>query len=128
MKKNFVFSWIVGFILIIGLVIIGCNKTEADDSPSSVMKQCLESILKGDAKTVSELWVEPEPALRVFATITDLDKADAAEILKTGRFEETIKGNKAVVKAIYKDGSTSEMDFVKVNRKWKICIGCSDPD
>ena len=124
MKK----TWIIGFILIIGLVVVGYNKAEANDSPTSVVKQLYDAFIKGDEKTFSELWVNPEVALFLYGMATwsddnaDKERKDLAEILRTAKFEETVNGDKAIVKIIKKNGSTDKFDLMKIDGKWKIYL------
>ena len=109
---------IIGFTLLIGLMISGCNKAEANDSPTSVAKQFCETILKGDAKACSELWVESTEGF-VRCSVAPKEYANPERIAK---FEETINGDNAIVTITYNDNSTFDIDLKKVNGKWKIYI------
>jgi len=131
MKKNLAFSLIISFILIIGLVIVGDRKSWAADSPTSVVKQSYAARAKGDMKALSKLYVDPKEALRMFlmdGEPHDGMKEEAAQTPKTSKFEETIDGDKAIVKIIlvYDDSYTPEYHLKKVGGKWKICFNdCS---
>ena len=122
MKK----TWIIGFTLLIGLMISGCNKAEANDSPTSVVKQCYDALAKGDEKTFHDLWDDFKTSSVLFEVMS---KRDTVQILKTAKFEEIINGDEAIVKVTFKyDKSsyredmslTDDVDLVKINGKWKI--------
>lgn len=118
MKKTFSLIGLISLILIIGLAIVGCSK--GGGSPSNVAKQLYAAIEKGDAKTIGEL-MTPEAAQMM---VMFLEKAKGMITAKGGitKTEETINGDKAVVKTTFKDGSTEELNFVKIDGKWKANI------
>ena len=122
MKKN----WIIGFIIIIGLLIVGYNKAGAEDSPILVVKQCYNAIVKGDATTFNELWANSKKALLIFSMTSKEETTQAAEDLKTAKLEETINGDKATVKVINKNSSINiiipDINLMKVDGKWKVYL------
>ena len=118
MKKYSFLVGLIGFTLIIGFVIVGCSK--GGGSPSDVAKQLYVAIEKGDAKTVGEL-MTPEAAQMMTMFMEKAKGMVAAKGGITGT-EETIDGDTAVVKTTFKDGSTEELEFVKVDGKWKVTI------
>ena len=119
MKRN---SWIIGFILIIGLVVVGYNKAGAqtNDSPIAVVKQYFNAIVKKDAKTLHKLCINSEFASSIIPETDKMEIEKIKESLKTAKFEETINENEAIVEIIEKDGRASEVKLLKVDGKWKI--------
>lgn len=115
MKKTFSLTVLISLVLIIGLAVVGCGK---GGSPSSVTRQLYAAIEKGDAKTIGEL-MTPEAAQML---VMFLEKAKGMVIAKGGitKTEETINGDNAVVTTTFKDGTTEELDLVKIDGKWKV--------
>ncbi|MDR2476769.1 MAG: DUF4878 domain-containing protein [Treponema sp.] len=113
MKKYSFLLGLIGFMLI-----IGCSK--GGGSPSDVAKQLYTALEKGDAKTVGEL-MTPEAAQMMTMF---MEKAKGMVTAKGGitSTEETIDGDTAVVKTTFKDGSIEELEFVKIDGKWKVTI------
>jgi hypothetical protein len=118
MKKFLFLVRLISLMLVIGFLVIGCGK--GGGSPSDVAKQLYTALEKGDAKTVGEL-MTPEAA----QTMTMfMEKVKGMVVAKGGitNTEETIDGDTAVVKTTFKDGTTGELEFVKVDGKWKATI------
>ena len=116
MKNIFRFIWL---ILIVGLVITNYSKVQAEDSPSEVVKQFHTAMVKGNIKAMAELTDIPEILLTF-----SFEKDQKAHIAKGDivKIEETIDGNIAIVKIIYKNGSIEEGKLIKIDGKWKIKI------
>jgi hypothetical protein len=53
-----------------------------------------------------------------------MEKAKGQMVDKKGvaSTEEKIDGDKAVVKVTYKDGSTDDINLIKVDGKWKVTV------
>jgi hypothetical protein len=118
MRRTLYFAGFIGFILIIGLTVFGCAK--GGGSPSSVSKQFYTALEKGDTKAVNEL-MTPESA-EMMAMFMEKAKGTIASKGGVTKTEETINGDTAVVKTTFKDGSTEELNLVKVDGKWKIIM------
>jgi ketosteroid isomerase-like protein len=122
MKRNFFLT--VFILLIIGLMITGCSSS---GKPSSVVKKFYTAIEKGDTAAFNELMTPDSAQMMImFAEKAKgmLDeKADSGSITNAiSKMEETINGDTATVKTIFKDGSTENLDLVKVDGKWKISM------
>ena len=118
MKKNLFSIGLVSLILIIGLALAGCSK--GGGSPSSIARQFYAALEKSDSKAIGELMTPDAAAtMLVFAEKAKGMIAAKGSIKST---KETINGNTAVVKATFTDGSTEELNFVKVDGKWKVTI------
>jgi ketosteroid isomerase-like protein len=118
MKKLSFLMGFIGFALMIGFLFLGCNK--GGGSPSDVTRKLYTAIEKGDAKAVGEL-MTPEAA----QTMTMfMEKAKGMVAAKGGitTTKETIDGDTAVVETTFKDGSSEELNLVKVDGKWKVTI------
>ena len=114
MKK----SWLIGFIIVIGLIVGGCNKPVVNDSPATVVKKYYDAILKGDSKTYSELHTDPEDILRLHKNESMQYKKEREEMYgKIERYEEIINGDEATVNVI---GIPNREKLIKVDGKWKI--------
>jgi ketosteroid isomerase-like protein len=116
MKKIITLVGAVGLVLIVGFTVLNCG----GGSPSSVVRKLYTAFEKGDTKAINEL-MTPESAAMM---IMFLEKIKGSVTEKGGieKTEEKIDGNKAVVKTTYKDGSTDELNLVKVDGKWKVTI------
>ena len=115
---------VVAFVLIIGLVFVNCAKTEINNSPSAVIEQYYNALLKEDAKAYCELHVDPNDALKWFNLAMSANTKKDRERLfgQIERYEETIDGDKATVRPIHKEDHLSggQIQLKKVNGKWKI--------
>ena len=118
MRKGLSLTAIIGIILIIGFVAIGCSK--GGGSPSNVVKQLYSAIEKGDTKASSEL-MTPKAA-EIILTFGEKMKGEVVAKGGITGMEEKINGDKATVKTTFKDGSSENFDLVKVDGKWKVDI------
>ena len=128
MKKTFLLASLISIMLIVGLVLIGCGGDK--NSPSGVAKQFYAAAEKGDFKGMTAL-MDPQSAQFMAAMGEKIEGAVNSEggvkesvntkggVVKT---EETIDGDTAKVKLTFKDGSTEDLDLVKVDGKWKVTI------
>jgi len=115
MKKLHSILAVVGLLLAVALTGIGCS---GNSSPSKVAKQFYAVVEKGDTKNYSKV-MTPGMAqdMAMFG-----EKAKAMLAAKNGiaSMNETIDGDKATVEVKFKDGSTSNVELVKLDGKWKV--------
>jgi hypothetical protein len=107
---------LIGFAIIIGLVVAGCGN--GGGSPSNVVKRYYAALAKGDAKTLGEV-MTPKGAANLSSFMTKAKDHVTALGEITGT-EETVDGDTGVVRVTFKNGSTEEIDVVKIGGKWKV--------
>jgi hypothetical protein len=117
MKKHFSFIVLISFLLIMGIVVMGCS---GGGSPTSVVKKLHTAIEKGDSKAIGQL-MTPEAA-QMMVAMGDKAKGMISSYGGISKMEETINGDDAVVKVTYKNGETSNYELVKIDGKWKVTI------
>jgi hypothetical protein len=106
---------LIGFIVIIGLAVVSCG---TGGSPAGVVKRYYAALAKGDAKTLGEVMTPKGAAnLSNFLTKAKDHVTALGEITST---EEFIDGDSAVVRVNFKNGSTEEIDVVKIDGKWRV--------
>jgi len=118
MKKYLFSIGIVCFALIVTFTLIGCGKV--GNSPSSVARKFYTALEKGDSKAIGEV-MTPEAA-QMMAMF--MEKAKGMIVAKGGivKTEEEIDDDTAVVTTTFKDGTTEELNLVKIDGKWKVTI------
>ena len=118
MRRNLFLVGFIGFIMIIGLTVFGCGK--GGGSPSSVTKQFYTALEKGDQNAINELMTEKDAQMMSMF----MEKAQGTVSARGGvaKTEETIDGDTAKVKTTFKDGSTEELNLVKIDGKWKVTM------
>jgi len=108
---------LLGLALAVALGFTGCG----GPSPSKVTKQFFAAVEKGDMADLHKCaTAETVSTARVFK-----EKAKGWVHAKGGvvSAEETIKDSKtAVVRVKFKDGSTENIDVVKVKGRWKVSV------
>jgi hypothetical protein len=109
---------LTSLILLIGFAFASCG---GGASPTSVVKQLHTAIEKEDAKQINELMTPGAAAL--INGMLEKAKGSVTEKGKIKKTEETIDGDKAVVKVTYDDGQEASFDLVKVDGKWKVDLG-----
>ncbi|MCL2025689.1 MAG: DUF4878 domain-containing protein [Leptospirales bacterium] len=120
LRRNFL---IIAFLAVL-LAFSACDK--GDGSPSNVVKQFWAALEKKDEAAVAKLLSEPEIApaffrmVTVFGDVKHFDKTIAKNAFTIVNMEETINGDTAVVKAAFKDGTTSNFELIKLDGKWKL--------
>ncbi|WP_461245992.1 DUF5640 domain-containing protein [Treponema sp. R6D11] len=94
------------------------NNNKSDGKASAVVKQYYAALAKGDAKTIGKV-MTAKGAQNITPFMSKAkDHVDAlGKITKT---EEIINGNSGVVKVMFSNGATEEIDVIKVDGKWKI--------
>jgi hypothetical protein len=101
--------------LTFGLVLAACGN---GDSPTGVVKQYYAALAKGDAKTLGVVMTpKGTENLTPFMEKAKEHVTTLGEITNT---EETIDGDTGIVKVTFADGTTEEIDVVKVDGKWKV--------
>jgi preprotein translocase subunit SecG len=121
MKNTIRILGIIALVAIIGLTMMACGGGGGGgESPSSVAKKCIAAVEKGDEKGIAATMTDDSAAL----VISLMEKAKGQMVDKKGvaSTEEKIDGDKAVVKVTYKDGSTDDLNLVKVDGKWKVTV------
>ena len=116
---------LINLMLVIGLVVAGYSKAQAEDSPSDVVKKWYKALEKGDKKTFCDLTTNPEKALGMFA--------DMERQLKEHKKRKTSGMPMTIYEAKIYDGITyvgvsgfagqenyGEWSLVKIDGKWKI--------
>jgi hypothetical protein len=117
MKKILSVAGMIGFMLIIGFTVISCGNK---GSPSSVVRQFYTAVEKGNTESINELMAPGEgQVMLMFAEKAKGTVASRGGIKKT---EETINGDKAVVKTTFKDDSAEDLHLIKVDGKWRITL------
>jgi hypothetical protein len=117
MKKILSIAGMISLTLIIGLAAISCEKK---GSPSSVIRQFYTAVEKGNADEIKRLMAPGEgEVMLMFA-----EKAKGMITSRGGirNVEETINGDKAVVKTNFKDDSTEELHLINVDGEWKVTL------
>ena len=117
MKKVLSIAGIISLMLIIGFAAISCGKK---GSPSSVVKNFYAAVEKGSTEEFTKLMAPGEGEVMLML-------AEKAKGMITSRggiknVEETITGDKAVVKTFFKDDSTEELHLVNVDGEWKVTL------
>ena len=116
MRKRVSLAGIIGLLLIIIVVVIGCGRGGA--SPSSVIRQLYTAIERGNTAAINELMVQEAAGMMImFLSKAQEGLAEQGGIEST---EETIDGDTASVIVTFRDGSTQEYDLVRVDGKWKV--------
>ena len=116
MKRTLSLLTLSCFIIIAGLLVVGCGGS----SPSEVARKIHVAIEKGDTKAYAELMTSETAGM--MAMLSGKMEGTLAEQGGITSTTETIKGDTAVVTVTYKDGTTTEMDFIRVDGKWKWTI------
>jgi len=118
MKKNLTILGVIGFVLVIGLVVISC--TEKKGSPSAVVREYYKAIEKGDMAALEKVSAEGEaPMVKLFASMT---KGSVAARGGIKSIEETIDGDRATITTTFKDDSTEKLALLNQNGEWKITL------
>jgi ketosteroid isomerase-like protein len=113
---------LISFVMIIGLFAGGCG---GGDSPGSVVRRYYAALAKGDAKTLGVVMTP-----RGVENLTPFMEKAKDHVTALGEItdvEETIDGDTGVVKVTFKNGSSEEIDVVKVDGKWKVSEWDSSP-
>ena len=121
---------IISVMLIIGLAVIGCGGGKGGNSPSGVAKQFYTAAEKGDVKAMTAL-MDPDSAQLIAAMAEKIEgtaenegsiKKNVREKGGIIKAEEAIEDDTAKVTLTFKDGSTENLDLVKIDGKWKVTI------
>lgn len=107
-------------ILLIAGITVSCDKK---GSPKSVIRQFYKAVEQGNTEEFTNLMAPGEDeVMKMFA-----EKAKGMVEGRGGtsgikKFEETIDGDKAIVKTTFKDETTEELHLLNVDGEWRVTL------
>jgi len=119
MKKIKIITGVFIILIITGFM-VSCDQK---GSPKSVIRQFYKAVELGNTDEFTNLMAPGEDeVMRMFA-----EKAKGMVESKGGtsgikKIEETIEGNKAVVKTTFKDESTEELHLLNIDGEWRVTL------
>jgi len=112
----------LAFLLAFGSMFVGCGS----DSPSDVVKQFYSAVKKQDEKKMRQLGTDKTVDLLIAFMQDESLKKQLAGRGETTVLEETINGDKAIVKVTYQENGKEKKEdvhLVKVDGEWKVTLG-----
>jgi hypothetical protein len=113
MKKLLILSALVSLVC---FMFVGCGA----ESPTSVTKKFFAAVEKGDQKAL-EACATPE-TVTFIAMFGEKASNSVKENGKITETSETIDGDTAMVKVTFENGETSDVNLIKIDKKWKVHI------
>jgi len=106
--------------ILLASIAIGMVACGGGSSPSSVARQFVTAVEKGDTKALEKL-ATPQTA-GIIAMFGEKAKTSMAEYGKVTNATEKIDGNNATVTLTFANGKTEDITLIKDDGKWKVNV------